>query len=149
MLKFMMLFSAVFGSISSNVRKRSCIQLCLPGLLAQETLDRALPKDEAPTDGENLEFLLDIEALDERFVTEARQMAYVYVMIAAFENSVRELIYSTLEGTKAMSNDAQAAAGERNKHHESTSHHADANNCLTTRTTLPLPTHRRKNRGAE
>jgi hypothetical protein len=41
--------------------------------------------------------LLALDALDERFVQEARQMAQVYVLIAAFENSVRELISSTLK----------------------------------------------------
>jgi Swt1-like HEPN len=41
--------------------------------------------------------LLAIDALDERFVTEAQRMSIVYVLIAAFENSVRELISSTLK----------------------------------------------------
>jgi hypothetical protein len=41
--------------------------------------------------------LLSTDALDERFVAQARKSAYVYVIIAAFENSVRELISTTLK----------------------------------------------------
>jgi hypothetical protein len=66
------------------------------GLLAQEALDRVIPHDKAE-DELRSEVLLGIDALDERFVTESRRMSYVYMMIAAFENSVRELISSTLK----------------------------------------------------
>ena len=38
---------------------------------------------------EDIGSILALDALDERFVMDARQMAQVYVLIAAFENSVR------------------------------------------------------------
>jgi len=68
------------------------------GLLAKEAMLAAAKT--APSEGdEDLDVgsLLAIDALDERFVTEAKRMSMVYVLIAAFENSVRELISSTLK----------------------------------------------------
>lgn len=67
------------------------------GLLTQEALDRVAGNARGPNEEEDLSFLLGIDALDERFVTEAGRMAFVYTMTAAFENSVRELISSTLK----------------------------------------------------
>lgn len=46
---------------------------------------------------DDLDGLLATDALDERFVAQARKSAQVYVVIAAFENSVRELISTTLK----------------------------------------------------
>jgi hypothetical protein len=70
------------------------------GLLAKEAIDGVISEVPLPTDREaieDVEGLLALDALDERFVLEARQMSQVYVLIAAFENSVRELISSTLK----------------------------------------------------
>lgn len=70
------------------------------GLLTKEAVDAAI-EEVAPSKpveiAENVEVLLSLSALDERFVSEAREMSLVYVLIAAFENSVRELISSTLK----------------------------------------------------
>lgn len=49
-----------------------------------------------PSEDDDVQFLLAVDALDERFVADARRMSLVYMTIAAFENSVRELIASTL-----------------------------------------------------
>ena len=70
------------------------------GLLTKEAIDTVIAETAEPTeDGtiEDIESILALDALDERFVLDARQMAQVYVLIAAFENSVRELISSTLK----------------------------------------------------
>lgn len=70
------------------------------GLLTREAVDAAAREFAAtkPLDSvENVEGLLSLDELDERFVSEAREMSLVYVLIAAFENSVRELISSTLQ----------------------------------------------------
>ena len=64
-------------------------------LLTKDALERVLPSPKKDDD-EGVEFLLGTEALDERFVLDARRMSHVYMIIAAFENSVRELIRSTL-----------------------------------------------------
>jgi hypothetical protein len=70
------------------------------GLLTREAVDAAI-QEVAPSKplevSENVEALLSLSALDERFVSDAREMSLVYVLIAAFENSVRELISSTLK----------------------------------------------------
>jgi hypothetical protein len=70
------------------------------GLLAREALDAVVGETITSEEKEAIEDiagLLAIDALDERFVLDARQMSQVYVLIAAFENSVRELISSTLK----------------------------------------------------
>jgi hypothetical protein len=70
------------------------------GLLTKEAIDTVIAETAEPTEKgtiEDIESLLALDALDERFVLDARQMAQVYVLIAAFENSVRELISSTLK----------------------------------------------------
>jgi len=87
------------------------------GLLAKEAMLAAAKT--APSEGdEDLDVgsLLAIDALDERFVTEAKRMSMVYVIIAAFENSVRELISSTLKeeiGEQWVSEKIRAAAKSR------------------------------------
>ncbi len=69
------------------------------GLLTKEAIDIVIADSTSAESNsiEDVEGLLALDALDERFVLEARQMAQVYVLIAAFENSVRELISSTLK----------------------------------------------------
>ena len=61
---------------------------------ALEQVDAARPSDR---EEESLESLLATDALDERFTAQAKKSAHVYVVIAAFENSVRELISTTLK----------------------------------------------------
>ncbi|WP_156398275.1 hypothetical protein [Caulobacter sp. Root1455] len=71
-------------------------------VLTQESLDtagRQKPKTNEMDDAEVAD-LLSIHVLNEDFVARARGMATVYVAIAAFENSVRELISKTLLESK-------------------------------------------------
>lgn len=70
--------------------------------LTEEALDVAgrVSRRAAFKDQEDLERLAGIDALDERHVASAKEMAVVYVAIAAFENSVRELITKTMLETK-------------------------------------------------
>jgi len=70
------------------------------GLLAREALDKIGSNNSRSSEDnavQDIEGLLALNELDERFVLEARQMSQVYVLIAAFENSVRELVSSTLK----------------------------------------------------
>lgn len=46
---------------------------------------------------EDLDTILARDALDERYIEQAERSARIYVVIAAFENSVRELISTTLK----------------------------------------------------
>ncbi|MEL7188698.1 MAG: Swt1 family HEPN domain-containing protein [Pseudomonadota bacterium] len=64
------------------------------GLLTEEALDR---EGRVSTRNERIEFsrirsLLGIDVIDDDHVTSADKMSQVYVAIAAFENSVRELV---------------------------------------------------------
>ncbi len=67
-------------------------------LLTEEALDRAgRPKGPAfSEDFSEIEKASGLSALDDVHVLNARKMSIVYTAIAAFENSVRELIASTL-----------------------------------------------------
>ncbi len=68
------------------------------GQLTEEALDRAGRQAvrRSDVDHEQVSESLSIDALDEKHVSDARAMATVYTAIAAFENSVRELISKTL-----------------------------------------------------
>ncbi len=68
------------------------------GQLSEEALDRAGRKSRrtAEIDHEHFAKLLSLDALDEQHVDSARAMATVYTAVAAFENSVREMIANTL-----------------------------------------------------
>lgn len=68
------------------------------GQLTEEALDRAGRLRDEPTPSEYDEFfsLLSIDILDAQLVFSARDMSIVYTAVAAFENSVRELIKDTL-----------------------------------------------------
>jgi len=68
------------------------------GLLTEEALDRAgrQLKTEIDGDEEKIAQSLSLDALDEGQVSLAKGMSIVYTAIAAFENSVRELISKTL-----------------------------------------------------
>lgn len=68
------------------------------GFLAEEALDSAgrIHPNVAGALDESVALRLGVDALDETFVAPARQMAVVYMAIAAFENSVRKLITTIL-----------------------------------------------------
>lgn len=68
------------------------------GFLAEEALDSAgrIHPNVAGALDESVAERLGVDALDETFVSSARQMAVVYMAIAAFENSVRKLITTIL-----------------------------------------------------
>ena len=64
------------------------------GLLTEEALDRAgrQPKSIAGMFDAEIAETVSIALLDDAFVGPAKQMAAVYVAVAAFENSVRDLV---------------------------------------------------------
>ncbi len=68
------------------------------GLLTEEALDRAGGERTRRSEVDHQEYanILAIQALDEQHVENARSMATVYTAVAAFENSVREMISKTL-----------------------------------------------------
>lgn len=68
------------------------------GLLAQEALDRSgrTPRTHSELLDADVAGLISLEVLDEAHVGDARTMAAVYVAVAAFENSVRQLVTSVL-----------------------------------------------------
>lgn len=68
------------------------------GLLTEEALDTAGRRRKAATDYdlEEIAESLALDALDEDHVARARAMSVVYIAVAAFENSVRRFIASTL-----------------------------------------------------
>lgn len=68
------------------------------GLLTEEALDRAGRKKRAieNIDLEDLARLVGYDALDPELLANAQRMSVVYSAIAAFENSVRQLISRTL-----------------------------------------------------
>lgn len=68
------------------------------GLLTEEALDRAGRHIKRTSEGDDAKIAeaLSLDALDVDQISAARGMAIVYTAIAAFENSVRELISKTL-----------------------------------------------------
>ena len=68
------------------------------GVLADEAVRRALPTDAANATQPEQDILrrMPLEILDDAFVLAARRMAWVYIAIAAFENSVRAFIEERL-----------------------------------------------------
>ena len=68
------------------------------GLLAEEALDRAGRTNKVPSSGLSplVAGKLPLEEMDEDLLAAAVRMATVYSLIAAFENSVRELIKKVL-----------------------------------------------------
>ena len=75
------------------------------GILTDEALDRAGRLRSSALDMEEAEVadVLSVELLDDRLVGDARKMAIVYTVIAAFENSVRELVQGVLLEAKGES----------------------------------------------
>lgn len=68
------------------------------GLLTEEALDRAgrRPRDVSGVLDQEIADKLSLSLLDVELVAAARRMATVYTAIAAFENSARELVLSTM-----------------------------------------------------
>ena len=68
------------------------------GLLAEEALDRAGRAPRVPSGlfGQDVASKLSIDLLSDQFVDAAEHMAAVYVAVAAFENSARELVTKVL-----------------------------------------------------
>ncbi len=77
---------------------RDIYAFAFSGQLAEAALDGIGRKTRRSRSdvGSNYPELLGIELFDEGLVTSAEQMAYVYVAVATFENSVREMIVKTL-----------------------------------------------------
>lgn len=73
-------------------------ELVYRGQLAEEALDRAgrLSRGSTAFDAAELRTMLAIDVLDTEYVDRAEKMAFVYITVAAFENSVRDLIKGTL-----------------------------------------------------
>jgi hypothetical protein len=68
------------------------------GLLAEEALDRAgrLPRVRSDMFDADVAVQVSLDVLDEGHVAAAKTMAAVYVAVAAFENSVRQLVTAVL-----------------------------------------------------
>ena len=68
------------------------------GVLTEEALDRAGRQKRRTSELDQAEIaaLVALDELDEEHLNRAREMSMVYIAIAAFENSVRELISRTL-----------------------------------------------------
>lgn len=94
------------------------------GQLTEEALDRAGRQSRAgfAYDQQKVRDLLGIDVLDIEYVAAAEKMSFVYTTVAAFENSVRELIKRTLLEAvgedwweKCVSNNTRTAAESRMK----------------------------------
>lgn len=118
----------------------------LRGLLTEEALDRAGRISRFPIDGDdqNLVEALSTENLAEDHVSSAHRMAHVYTVIAAFENSVRELISKTLLDevgedwwTKCVSSTVRKAAKNRMEEEEKTKWHTQRGDDPINYTMLP------------
>jgi hypothetical protein len=71
----------------------SIYEFVFRGLMAEQALDTAgRPKAALPYLDEDVAASVSLDLLDEHFVSQARRMATVYTAIAAFENSVRDLV---------------------------------------------------------
>jgi hypothetical protein len=68
------------------------------GLLTEEALDHAgrRPRDVSGVLDQDIANKLSLNLLDDDLVAAARRMATVYTAVAAFENSARELVSSTM-----------------------------------------------------
>jgi hypothetical protein len=73
-------------------------QFVFRGLLTEEALDRAgrAVRDVSGTLDREFAEKLSLDLLDAELVSAARRMATVYTAIAAFENSARDLVASTM-----------------------------------------------------
>jgi hypothetical protein len=87
------------------------------GLMAEQALDAAgRPREALPFLDDDVVAKVSIDVLDSHFVGQARRMATVYTAIAAFENSVRDLVNRVmLEAKGADWWEASVASGIRAK----------------------------------
>src|SRR4051812_27014070 len=76
----------------------SVYEFTFRGLLAEEALDRAGRPSRVGTGMFDAEIAqqLSLDVLDDSHVQAAKQMAAVYVAVAAFERSVREMVTNIL-----------------------------------------------------
>lgn len=97
------------------------------GVLADEALRHAIPASEpdAPEPETDVRRRLPLESIDDSLVLAARKMAWVYVAIAAFENSVRAFVEKRLIEKvginwweSAISKDVRTEAERRKKDEE-------------------------------
>lgn len=97
------------------------------GVLAGEALRHAAPLPEVDSNEpeEDVRRRMPIEAMDDGLVLAARKMAWVYVAIAAFENSVRSFVEERLLEKvgdnwweSAVSNDIRTQAEKKKKDEE-------------------------------
>jgi hypothetical protein len=81
-----------------SVAKEDVYDFVFKGLLTEEALDRAGRKNRSTIEmaDEEISETLSIASLPSDLVKESRQMAIVYTAVAAFENTVRELISGVL-----------------------------------------------------
>ncbi len=88
-----------------TVEKSQVYDFVFKGLLTEEALDRAGRKNKSTLQlsDQDIADTLSISTLPNDLVVEARQMAMVYTAIAAFENTVRELISGILLESKGES----------------------------------------------
>lgn len=97
------------------------------GLLTEEALDRVgrVSSFTRRVDFAEIRKLLGINVIDEQHVASADRMSQVYVAIASFENSVRELVQSVLQEvhnedwwTKCVQPKIRNDAGQRMENEE-------------------------------
>lgn len=81
-----------------SVTKKEVYDFVFKGLLTEEALDRSGRKNRHGIEmaDEEIAETLSISLLPPDLVNESRQMAMVYIAVAAFENAVRELIAGVL-----------------------------------------------------
>lgn len=71
----------------------SIYEFVFRGFMADQALDAAgRPRAALPFLDEDVAASISLDLLDDHFVSQARRMATVYTAIAAFENSVRDLV---------------------------------------------------------
>jgi hypothetical protein len=97
------------------------------GVLAEESLRRTIPSsDNDPSEPEeDVRRRMPLESIDDSLVLAARKMAWIYVAIAAFENSVRAFVGERLLEKvgenwwdSAVSNEIRTQAEKRKKDEE-------------------------------
>ena len=93
-------FDALFPKFerTSLVTSSEAYSFVFRGLLTEEALDKAgrISSYSQRTKFSEIRSLLGIDVVDEQHVVAADRMSQVYVVVAAFENSVRELVSGVL-----------------------------------------------------
>jgi len=91
------------------------------GLMAEQALDSSgRPRESLPLLDQDIAQTVSLSLLDDLFIAQARRMATVYTAIAAFENTVRDLVRRVLLEKKgadwwdtAVSNNIKSKANKR------------------------------------